>query len=131
MYSVNKKQLSIEGNKSGHTYTPPVFPVTQELKSNRLSDGMLINYPFDMFVAGDYVFVLACADNTWLQVFQKSTGKHVGGLIGKGQGLGEITNAISLSYNETTRMLFVFDQSAAKLLSYQLKSDAGKQPDRR
>lgn len=116
--------FSCTSNKSDQTYAPPVFSVTKELKSNQLSDGMLISYPFDMFVTGDYVFVLALADNTWLQVFQKTTGKHVGGLIGRGQGPGEIINATTLSYDEVNRMLFVFDEAAKKLLSYQLNNDA-------
>lgn len=49
---------------SKEAYAPPVFPVVEKLESKRVSDGLIIHYPFDMFVHGNHLFVLALSEDT-------------------------------------------------------------------
>lgn len=109
--------------KQERAYAPPVFPKTEKIQSTCLSEGLIINYPFDMFVSDRYIFVLALANDTWLQVYDKNTGEYVDGFITKGQGPGEIVTGLKLFFDAKTRTISIFDQSAMKLLFYHLNDD--------
>lgn len=108
------------------TYSVPAFPVVKELHGDRLSDELIIGYPYDMFVNDKFVFILALLDDHWLQVYDKETGKHIGGFITQGQGPGEVAVAQTVFYDEQHQRLSVFDQTSMKLLFYHLNDDVKK-----
>lgn len=105
---------------SSETYAPPVFPVTKKMDSKLLSDGLIFHYPFDMFIDGDNIFVLALSGDTWLQVYNKNTGEHVGSFISKGQGPDEIITGSMLYYDQFSRSLAIYDETSVKLATYSI-----------
>lgn len=102
------------------TYAPPTFQTFKKLNSKRISEGMIIQYPFDMFVSGDYIFVLALADGKWLQVYDKNTGKYIMGLVAKGQAPGEVITSIMMYYDAADSLVSIYDESLMKLLSFRV-----------
>lgn len=99
-------------------YDPPVFPEAKKLCSKPLSEGLIFYYPFDMFIDGDYIFILALSDNTWLQVYSKKTGEYMGSFISKGQGPGEVVTGTMLHYDASRHSVAIYDETSEKLLSY-------------
>lgn len=113
-------------NQQSEAYAPPVFSTIEEIHSYRLSDELIIGYPMDMFVNESYVFILALADNTWLQVYDKNTGEHIGGFVPKGQGPGEVVTGTTCSYDEEKYIISIFDETSMKLLTYHFNDDIKK-----
>ena len=72
-----------------------------------MSDELLISYPLDMAVSEDYIFILALADNAWLQVYDKTTGQLLGSFVTRGQGPGEATTANMCYYNAREKEKFL------------------------
>lgn len=89
--------------KQRSAYAPPTFPEVKKIHAHRLSDELLISYPLDMAVSEDYIFILALADNAWLQVYDKTTGQLLGSFVTRGQGPGEATTANMCYYNARER----------------------------
>lgn len=110
--------------KQRSAYAPPTFPEVKKIHAHRLSDELLISYPLDMAVSEDYIFILALADNAWLQVYDKTTGQLLGSFVTRGQGPGEATTANMCYYNAREKKIFVYDESSMKLLTYQFDKDA-------
>lgn len=108
---------------SSEAYAPPVFPVIKQMDSKRLSEGLVLHYPFDMCIDGDNLFVLALAEKTWLQVYNKKTGAYVGSFISKGQGPGEIVTGTMLHYDASRRSIAIYDETSVKLLTYSIGDD--------
>lgn len=108
------------------SYTPPVFPVKKKVNSKRLSDGLIFYYPFDMFIDGDNIFILALSENTWLQVYNKKTGEYVGSFISKGQGPGEVITGAMLYYDPSCRSISIYDETSVKLLTYFISDSSDK-----
>ena len=71
--------------KQRSAYAPPTFPEVKKIHAHRLSDELLISYPLDMAVSEDYIFILALADNAWLQVYDKTTGQLLGSFEQEGR----------------------------------------------
>lgn len=104
--------------RKNDSYTVPVFPVEKELKGTCLSDELLISYAYDMCVDDKFIYVLALADNKWVQVYDKHTGEHLGAFVGQGQGPGEVSVGESMTLERTGRYLSVYDQAQRRLVTY-------------
>lgn len=105
-------------------YASPVFPKTEKIASNRISsEGMILYVPFDMFVEGNYIYVLAPVEHKWLQVYDKQSGELVKQLLTEGQGPGELIMGTQLSYNADNRTLSIYDQAQRKHLFYRVNED--------
>lgn len=109
--------------KQHSAYAPPTFPEVKNIHAHRLSDELLISYPLDMAVSEDYIFILALVDNTWLQVYDKSTGQLLGSFVRRGQGPGEVTTANMCYYDAREKNISVYDESSMKLLTYQFDKE--------
>ena len=84
---------------------------------------MILYYPFDLFVEGDYVYVLALVDHKWLQVYDKNTGELVDRKITEGQGPGELIMSNQLYYNANERTLSIYDMNQRRLLFYRVEEN--------
>lgn len=104
-------------------YTAPVFPIEKELKGACLSSDLLFSYAYDMCVDNDFIYVLALADNKWVQVYDKHTGEHLGAFVGQGQGPGEVSVGESMTLERTDRCLSVYDQAQRRLVTYRISKD--------
>lgn len=105
---------------SKEAYAPPVFPVVEKLESKRVSDGLVIHFPFDMFVHGNHLFVLALSEDAWLQVYDKNTGKYIDSFVSKGQGPGEVVASTMLCYDAKQDIVSIYDESSMSLLSFKI-----------
>lgn len=99
-------------------YNPPTFPVEKELKGTCLSDDLMFSYAYDMSVDSDFVYILALADDRWVQVYDRHTGEHLGAFVGQGQGPGEVHTGASMTLNVEKNRLSVYDQSQRRLVTY-------------
>lgn len=99
-------------------YNPPAFPVEKKLAGTCLSDDLLISYAYDMRADSDYIYLLALADNKWVQVYDRHTGEHLGGYVGQGQGPGEVSVGESLTLSQDKKQLSVYDQAQRRLVTY-------------
>ena len=108
-------------------YTPPCFPLEKEADTELLSDDLLINYAYGMCVDDKFIYVLALAEDNWLQVYNKCNGEFIGSYIRRGQGPEELTTAISLDLNNKNHTLSVYDESLKKLMIYSI-DNSGHEP---
>ena len=106
-----------------NNYTVPIFPVENELKGTCLSSELMISYAYDMCVGNNFIYVLALADNKWVQVYDRHTGEHLGGFVGQGQGPGEVSVGESMTLGQTGRFLSVYDQVQRRLVTYRISRD--------
>lgn len=104
-------------------YIAPVFPVEKELKGTCISDELFISYAYDMCVDDKFIYLLALADNKWVQVYDKYTGEHCGAFVGQGQGPGEVSVGESMTLERTGQYLSVYDQAQRRLLTYRISKD--------
>lgn len=110
---------------AGINYSPPVFPVTEQLETRWISkEGMLMIYPLDMCVDENYIYVLADVDKKMVQVYNKRTGEYVRGAVSKGQGPGEVITGCVLSCDADSGLFSIHDEVGRKLLRFQVGDSA-------
>lgn len=109
-----------------NTYHSPDFPQEKHLTAQTVipADSLLIQYPYGLHVDDDNIYILALADNHWMQVYDRHSGQFVTSGIPYGQGPGEMLKGLSLSFNPEQQTFDIYDESLSQLLSY--RYDAGK-----
>ncbi|NDV65518.1 BF3164 family lipoprotein [Bacteroides sp. 224] len=104
-------------------YNPPVFPISEKLSSQAISEELIIGTPYDMFVHGDYIFILAFTEEHWLQAYDKHTGDFVGKFARKGQGPNELIMGTNLTFNSETHILSIYDSQLKKVFYYRIGNE--------
>ena len=114
--------LLLSCETSREKFTPPSFEESGNLKCEIIQDFLLFSYPFNMVSFGNYVVILAFAERTgtWLQVYDKQTGEHIGGYVRSGQGPGEIVVAGDLDYNKNEHTLTIFELDTQQSFIYKI-----------
>ena len=102
---------------------PPQFPFISQAETVNISDDMLISYAYGMCVDEKYVYVLAVVEGNWLQVYDKTDGRYVGGFIKEGQGPGELIMGYRMGWDNERKILSIYDQSLNKLLKYSVETN--------
>ena len=113
--------LSCETNRK--QFTPPDFKKNESLKYEVLQDTLIISYPYDMVSFDNYIVIFALMEGKWLQVYDKQTGEHLGGYVGRGQGPGEIIAATYLFYNSKERILTIFENNTQENYTYKINEN--------
>ena len=101
-------------------YKAPMFPIEKELKGTCLSSELMITYAYDMCVDDKFIYVLALADDKWVQVYDRQTGEHLGAFVGQGQGPGEVSVGESITLIPNAQRLSVYDQAQRRLVVYKV-----------
>ena len=102
------------------TYRKPEFPIEKQLASRIITpaDSLLIQYAYGLYVDTQNIYVLTLKDGKWLHAYDKQSGKLVATGVPYGQGPGEITSGIALSFNEKEQTFDIYDERLQKLFSY-------------
>lgn len=102
----------------------PDFPQEKQLSAQTVipADSLLIQYPYGLHVNGDNIFILALADNHWMQVYDRQSGQFVTRGIPYGQGPGEMLKGLYMSFNQAQQTFDIYDESLRQLLTYRYDS---------
>lgn len=104
-------------------FVPPKFPFVSQVETINISDDILISYAYGMCVDEKYIYILALVEDTWLQVYDKTDGRYIGGFIRNGQGPGELIMGYRMGWDNEKEILSVYDQNLNKLLKYSVNSN--------
>lgn len=98
-----------------------VIPEEVELKfHSSVNNRYLFNNTREMFLTDNLVIITNEDDSSFCQIFDKLSGKHIGGYFKKGQGPFEITTASSVDYNVKDRVLSIYDANAKKCVYFKI-----------
>lgn len=101
-------------------YKEPDFPIEKQLVSKTITpaDSLLIQYAYGLYADEEDLYVLTLKDKQWLHVYDKQSGKQVASGIPYGQGPGEITSGVTLSFNSQEQTFDIYDERLRKLFTY-------------
>lgn len=110
--------LSCGRNAPNSEYNPPVFKIDRIAEVNLFASDKVMGAVSLVRVVDKYLFISSLADNSYIQVFDKNTGKYMKSLAHKGNGPGEflfhvlsfdsIQDTLYLSCNYNESPLFIY-----------------------
>lgn len=112
-------------NTKQKKYSPPYFEKQIKLKYTIIQNKLLLSPPDEMISFDKYIVVNALTDKKYLHVYDKKTGKYIGGYIKVGQGPEEISTSCSrINYDKKEKIITLLETNTNQYFIYNINKDS-------